>query len=214
MLSQVRKPVKDIKEVTATQFKFVGGRLCLDFVNTVGARGSSQTREKLVSFANLMRWSEQAGILSRPKAARLLRRAAAQPRVARSVLARAISLREALHRILKSAVEGRNPVQADLRHLNREIAIARTRQRLTHSAGAFLWTWEDDGALDRTLWPVAISAAELLTSDSLGLVRRCGDEECGWMFLDTSRNRSRHWCDMRDCGNRAKVARFRQRLRG
>ena len=61
--------------------------------------------------------------------------------------------------------------------------------------------------------PVASSAAELLTSAALEDTRECDSEGCGWLFLDTSRSRRRRWCDMRDCGNLAKVRRFRERRR-
>jgi predicted RNA-binding Zn ribbon-like protein len=57
---------------------------------------------------------------------------------------------------------------------------------------------------------VARSAAELLQSEELGRVRRCDGEDCRWLFLDTSRSRNRRWCDMADCGNTAKVRRYRQ----
>jgi predicted RNA-binding Zn ribbon-like protein len=60
------------------------------------------------------------------------------------------------------------------------------------------------------LWPVLRSAAELLTSDRMDRVRLCSAEDCDWLFLDSSRNRSRRWCDMAVCGNRSKVRRFRQ----
>jgi predicted RNA-binding Zn ribbon-like protein len=63
------------------------------------------------------------------------------------------------------------------------------------------------------LWPVARSAAELLTSGDLARVGQCPGEECGWLFLDTSRAGRRQWCDMADCGNLAKVRRFRDQRR-
>ena len=61
------------------------------------------------------------------------------------------------------------------------------------------------------LWPVARSAADLLTSDDLGRVRECAGERCNWLFIDRSKNHSRRWCDMQDCGNVAKVRRYRSR---
>ncbi len=213
MLSQTGKRVNHARPVGAPEFRFLGRSLCLDFVNTVGFRGRTPNQDKLLRFADLVRWSELAGILRHSTAVRLLDLAAEQPRAAHSLLARAIRLREALHCIFKAVIEGRNPLQADLQTLNREIATARAHQRLTHPGNGFIWRWDKDGALDRMLWPVAIAAAELLISEKLVLLRQCADEECRWMFLDTSRNRSRHWCDMRDCGNRAKVAQFRRRLR-
>jgi predicted RNA-binding Zn ribbon-like protein len=79
-------------------------------------------------------------------------------------------------------------------------------------------TWIDGGRaglLDDALWAVARSAADLLISETtLAHLRECAAETCGWLFLDRSKNGSRRWCDMKVCGNRAKVRRFRRRARG
>lgn len=176
--------------------KFVGGRLCLDFVNTVGARlGNEPLRDKLVSYADLAKWSGLAGLPA--------------PRGAGSgatVFKRALALREALYRIFNS----RKPGGTDMQILQRELSIARSHERLSKR---LVWTWDQPRAPERMLWEVARSAAELLTSEDRHKIRRCAGDECGWLFLDTSRNHSRQWCVMRDCGNRAKVRRFRERLR-
>jgi len=195
-------------------WKLVGGRLCLDFINTVGGRVSPAAvlRDKLADYNELLEWSQAAGIAKPAESRNLARRAASHRRDAQTTLARAVLLREALYRIFTAAAEGRRPREADLGTLSRELRIARARERLTHTGGAFEWAWEDgEPALDRILWPVSLSAAEVLTSGDLSRLRQCEGHECGWMFLDTSRNRSRHWCDMKDCGNRAKVRRFRKR---
>ena len=194
-------------------WKFVGGRLCLDFINTVGGRVGQATilRDKLADYSDLLEWSRLAGIANPTESRNLARLSASHQQPAEPILARAVLLREALYRILKSTIEGRRPRPADLDTLSRELRVARARERLTHTRGVFGWTLENEPALDRILWPVSISAAELLISSDLSRLRQCGGEECGWMFLDTSRNRSRHWCDMKDCGNRAKVRRFRNR---
>ena len=60
---------------------------------------------------------------------------------------------------------------------------------------------------------VALDAARILTSAERERVQSCGDPECGWFFLDTSRNHSRRWCNMQSCGNRNKVRRFYRRQR-
>jgi predicted RNA-binding Zn ribbon-like protein len=83
---------------------------------------------------------------------------------------------------------------------------------------AYTWGWDRSGdhrgiRLDSPLWPVAQSAAELLTSPMLGRVKVCAGEGCGWVFLDESRNGSRRWCDSRDCGNRERVRRYLARKR-
>jgi predicted RNA-binding Zn ribbon-like protein len=194
-------------------WKFVGGRLCLDFINTVGGRLVPATvlRDKLADYDDLIEWSRLANLVNRIESGRLARRAASHPQTAEAVLARAALLREALYRIFQAVAKNRRPPPADLDTLSRELQLARARERLTHTRGAFTWALENEPALDRILWPVSLSAAELLISSDLSRLRQCGGEECGWMFLDTSRNRSRQWCDMRDCGNRAKVRRFRKR---
>jgi len=85
--------------------------------------------------------------------------------------------------------------------------IAGERSRCT-------WLWAEGGkALDCVLWPIARSAADLLTEGPLGAIRRCEGKGCGWLFLDTSRNRTRRWCDMRICGNRAKARRHHERMK-
>jgi predicted RNA-binding Zn ribbon-like protein len=84
--------------------------------------------------------------------------------------------------------------------------------RLTAVQTEFVWQWDEDATdLDRVLWPIAQSAAELLTSPELARVRECAKEHCNWLFVDRSKNRSRRWCDMQECGNVAKVRRYRSR---
>ena len=88
------------------------------------------------------------------------------------------------------------------------------RSQLVAVEGGYTWVWDEGGrALDSMLWPVARSAADLLTSGELQAVRQCAGRACGWLFLDTSRNRTRRWCDMSVCGNRAKARRHHERLR-
>src|SRR6202035_2884726 len=148
-------------------WKFVGGRLCLDFLNTVGGRAGSGAvlRDKLVDYNDLIDWCRFAGIANQTESLRLAQLAGSPKKQAEATLARAILLREALYRTFNSVVEGRPPRQADLEILNREFRAARANQRLTHRTGAFGWTWEDgEHALDRILWPVSLSAADVLNS--------------------------------------------------
>ncbi len=90
--------------------------------------------------------------------------------------------------------------------------MALARLRLVPGPDGLGWDWAaDDRALDGVIWSVAHSAAELLTSERLDRVRECAESRCGWLFLDASRNRSRQWCDMKVCGNRAKARRHHAR---
>ncbi len=194
--------------------KFVGERLCLDFVNTVGGWADTVIDDKLARYDDLVRWAKLAGVIPAEQARLLFARERRRQKDASDVLKRAIALRSAVHGIFRSVARRQAARVSDTKALERELAVARSHQRLKHQRGRFDWVWHDPrNALDSMLWRVSISAAELLTSPDLAHVRECGGENCGWMFLDNSRNRSRRWCEMRECGNRAKVRRFRQRNR-
>ena len=91
------------------------------------------------------------------------------------------------------------------------------RARLVPTRGGVAWAWaDDDGALDRVLWPVVWSAVELLTSADLGRIKECpggGEGPCAWLFVDTSKNAIRRWCSMAECGGEAKSRRQTARRR-
>jgi predicted RNA-binding Zn ribbon-like protein len=198
----------------AAALKLLGGSLCLDFANTVDWWGSDQPREWLTSYDELVAWSEHAGILSPAEARRLRHRASQSPAEAEAVLQRAIALREAIHRIFSAIAEGKHAPDGDVAALDAALAEALPMLRLVRAGDEFAWAWAgEEGALERMLWPVAYSAAELLTSPALARVGQCANDLCRWLFLDGSRNHSRRWCDMADCGNRAKARRHYRRTR-
>lgn len=201
-----------ITKRSAGRLKLIGGELCLDFANTVDWHASDHPREFLTSYADLVAWGQHVGILTAQEAEGLLREASRRPAEAEAALARAIALREAIYRIFSAVVTGARPAASDLDILNAALREALAHMRIDPTPDGFAWAWaEAEAALARVLWPVARSAGELLTSAALGRVRRCADQDCGWLFLDRSRNRSRRWCDMKDCGNRAKARRhYRQ----
>ncbi len=192
------------------------GWLCLDFANTADWHASEHPQEQLNSYVDFAEWAREVGLLSDRQAGRLKREAEQRADDAAVVLNRAIALREALYRIFSAMAHGLAPKTADLDILNGAITEALTRSRIVQVADGFAWGWNDAGdALDQMLWPVARSAADLLTEpDQLSRVGKCADDRgCGWLFVDTSRNRSRRWCDIKDCGNRAKQRRHYQRMR-
>ena len=144
----------------------------------------------------------------------LLQEAARRPAQAAAVLEQAIALREAIYRIFSAVAHKLPPEAADLDNLNAALSEALSRSQIIPAADGFAWDWSGDGALDQMLWPIARSAADLLTSEEIHRIGECADDRgCGWLFLDMSRNHSRRWCDMKDCGNRAKASRHYQRQR-
>jgi predicted RNA-binding Zn ribbon-like protein len=192
-----------------------GGRLCLDYANTADWHASDQPVERLTSYAEFVSWSRQAGVLTENQAKRLLRRAADRPEEARVVMNRAIALREAIYEIFAAVAHGQAPQATDLTALNAALSEMLTRSQIAPTETGFAWQWAgEQDTLDRPLWSVARSAADLLTSDELRRVGQCADDRgCGWLFLDTSRNHTRRWCSIKDCGNRAKAQRHYERKR-
>jgi predicted RNA-binding Zn ribbon-like protein len=200
----VATPLEDLDAARARLPRLLGGRLCLDFANTVDPRHGPGRREFLDGYADLVAWGRVAGAIDDRLAGRLLSAAGARPAAADAVLERALGLREALYRLLG----GRGAGAADLATLNRELAEAMGQARVLEGGPGLAWSWPEEAAdLARPLWPVARSAAELLTSPDLRRVRECLGDNCGWLFLDTSKNHRRIWCSMRGCGNRAKARR-------
>jgi predicted RNA-binding Zn ribbon-like protein len=190
-------------------FDFTGGLLCLDFANTVDDRPDVHPQEHLNSYHDLVSWGQQAQVLAEREAQSLLEEAARRPAEATSVLERALGVREAIFRIFKSVSEEVVPEEDDLVSLSAAVAGAQVHARIVPKAGGFDWDWSGDAnELDRMMWPVVRSAADLLTSDELDDIRLCASETCNWLFMDTSKNHSRRWCDMKSCGNRAKARRF------
>lgn len=198
----------------AGSLDLLGGRLCLDFVNTVDWRGREAPQELLNSYQDLLLWARHTGILSRREAKLLSEKADGMPREARAVAEKARRLREVLFRLFSSYAEGIAVSTEDLSAFNNALSRTMAKSRIVEIEDGFLWDIigrKDD--LDWILNPVIRSAAELLIARDIERVKSCADRECGWLFLDVSRNRSRRWCDMSDCGNRAKASRFYKKKR-
>jgi predicted RNA-binding Zn ribbon-like protein len=193
----------------------VGGALCLDFVNTVDPRHAPGRREYLDSYPALVAWGQHAAAIDTGVAGRLLQTAAGQPAEAQRVVQRAITLREALYPLFAHAASRQPPPQEDLDVLHSELTSAMAHIQVRWTPGGFTWGWEDARpGLDRVMWPVTQSAADLLVRGPLSRIRECpGAGNCGWLFLDLSKNASRRWCEMRTCGNRDKVRRHYARAR-
>jgi len=214
----------NLNERPAARMKLVGGRLCLDFVNTVGGWEPKPGREgndpfavvvradKLVDYLDLAAWGQHSGMLSESEAHVLARIARRRAREAAATLKRALALRGAIYGISVAIINRMETRSSDLDLVNRELTIAHDHVRLGGGRENFVWEWKDSkNSLDQLLWRIADSTANMLTTDDLGRLRECPGESCGWLFLDTSKNSRRQWCDMQTCGNLAKVRRFRQR---
>lgn len=211
----------NLKERPAARMKLIGGRLCLDFVNTVGGWTRDSVgnlfavvarADKLAEYLDLLAWGQHTGMLSGNEAQAFAHEARQREREAAATLKRAVALRAAIYGISVAIINRMEARSSDLDVVNRELSIAHGHVRLHEGRENFVWEWMDSkNSLDQLLWRIADSTAEMLTTDDLGRLRECPGDKCGWLFLDTSKNSRRQWCDMQTCGNLAKVRRFRQR---
>ena len=190
------------------------GWLCLDFANTVSWHASARPQEKLNTYADLVAWARSVRLVEDKAADRLLTEAAQRPEEAQAALHAARALREAIYRVFAAVAAGADPAPADLDTVNEALARGMVYLRVARAGDEFRWWWDvPRGSLTGMLWPVARSAAELLTSDDLSRVGQCADEDgCGWLFFDVSKNHSRRWCGS-GCANRAKARRFYARIK-
>ncbi|HET9405987.1 MAG TPA: ABATE domain-containing protein [Candidatus Sulfotelmatobacter sp.] len=207
-----------LKERPAATVNLIGGRLCLDFINTIGARRTKPSGEmyirdeKLNDYFDLIAWAEHAGVFNGGEVRALEKLALVRPRQARDTLRAALRLREALYGIFKSILLKRRPEPENIDVLNDWLRAARSALEIRSHRFGFRWQWgKPKISLERILWLVCESAGQLLTEGDLSRLRQCGGDDCGWIFEDRTRNRSRHWCDTRDCGNRDRVRRFRRK---
>lgn len=205
--------IQDKYSTPNKRFAFRANYRCLDFANTVVWRGTDDPKESLMVYGDLLLWCVYAGCLEADEARDLENLAQRDLKSAQQVLERARELRESLYRVCLAVHENEPVADKDVQCLNDHLAPALSQQRLIRTKSGFTTTWSDAADLSRPVWPIVQSAFELLTSDDLNRVHRCGDATCGWLFFDTSRNHSRRWCEMKDCGNRAKARRFYARTR-
>lgn len=195
-------------------FNLCGGHPALDFVNSLDDRfGAAAPLERLTDYAALLRFALEAHLLDARRAREL---AQVGPAAAQRALRAGRELREALATVLYARLEGRPLPRAALRTLERHLHRAGRHRELHWVRGARggALSWERgrfETRAELPVWLLAESAGELMMSEAVEQVRACDADTCRWLFLDTSRNHTRRWCDMRVCGNRMKARRFQAR---
>jgi predicted RNA-binding Zn ribbon-like protein len=193
----------------AAGFEWLGGSLCLDFVNTVSWGEDGPREERLGSHRDLLGWAHAAGLRASPARRGETQGGAAD--AAEPALERAHELRAALHAVFLAEAEGRRTPAAAAAALG--AFVEQAAAHLTLAPGGETWTFRFAGEEhpESPLWPVAWDAARLLTSAACPPVRRCANDRCRWLFLDESRRSNRRWCDMAVCGSRAKARTYYRR---
>jgi predicted RNA-binding Zn ribbon-like protein len=182
--------------VSVTALPRVGNALCLDFVNTVNKRPEPD-RDELMTTADLMAWAADVGLA-----------VTGQPQ--QGSIKPAHQLREAIYRTFAAIAREAEPPETALSELLRCYSVMPRPSGLARGNETYHLRWAPADAAG-VLWFVAASGTELLTRGPLDRIGEC--PSCRWLFLDTSRNKQRRWCDMQTCGSRDKVQRFRTRDR-
>ena len=196
------------------ELHLVGGNAALDFANTVGSHSSDHPHDYIHTFEELLDWCARAGVLT-PEQGRVLRKkAAAEPARAAEALKQAGRLRQTIYRLFMAVARGEPTLRAELDRFNSFVEGAFGHARVAYTGGAFGLDFDPAGRLDGMLAAIAWSAIELLRSSEIGRVKACGKDTCGWLFVDRSKNKSRRWCEMSDCGNGEKARRFQSRKKG
>jgi predicted RNA-binding Zn ribbon-like protein len=194
-------------------FELIAGQPALDLVNTLDWRFREGHPEELLgTYSDLVHFCEQSNLLTSSHARRILR-TVSEPIAAR-VLSATKELREATSEVFYAALEGRDPAAPPLKILDVRFKSSREHQNLLWSESHLSWEWSRSALQpELPLWLLSLSTEDLMTADEFHKVRECGNSECRWLFLDTSKNHTRRWCNMKICGNRMKARRFKAQHR-
>ena len=196
------------------ELKIVGGLPCLDFTNTVYWREREDREEFLKTYQDLLDWALRINLVPMAQAKKLKKKADKNPEKAEAVLRRAIDLRDLIYRIFSDLSQGRLVDEDDLDRLSFEWNRRMSHSRLVQEPDGFHWRINSEEESPNAIFdPILTSCIDLLTSRNIRRVKKCLDPYCSWLFYDKSRNLSRRWCDMKDCGNRAKFNRFYKRAK-
>lgn len=198
--AQDRLPVRDLP--------IVAGHLALDFANTIDDPVGPTRFDHIAEYPALLHWASRVAVLTGPDAGRLARAATEHPRKAQYALRRAHQLRQLLNAVFTEIAAGSAQIGSqEWADLRRFLADALTRADVTRSDDHFQLSWPsqtDD--LAALLDPIAFAAVDLLTTPDVVRVKQCAG--CPWLYLDRSRNGSRRWCAMNDCGTHEKIRRY------
>jgi predicted RNA-binding Zn ribbon-like protein len=190
-------------------FELIAGHPALDLVNTLDWRFRDEGAEELLpSYDDLLRFSAQSAILTAKQIRQILRTTTES--AAADALVACRELREAAADVFYAVVDDRNPAASQIKALGRFFKEACEHQQLAWSGSRLAWEWPaSESGAELPLWMLSLSTTRLLTSDDMGRLRACEKPDCRWLFLDTSKNHTRRWCDMKICGNRMKARRFK-----
>lgn len=197
-----------------TEFAWVGGHACLDFVNTAGGATKSRNIERLGDYRAAVRWARIAGLITTSEERKLRALADAHPQQAADQLAILRAEREDSYAVLLAIAAEQVPHEREIARIGSYIkdAVAIARLAMPRSKPCAWIVPATITGLGVIRHRIALTMAEILTGEDRLNIREC--EACSWLFLDRSPTKRRRWCSMAACGNRAKARRHYQRQPG
>jgi len=198
-------------KLNTAPFQLVAGHPVLDLVNTLDWRFRAAGSEEFLNrYADLLRFSEQSGLLTSLEVRKL---ATGDLIRKKRILSSTKKLRECLASILYAIAAGQAPQIEDVRTLSTFARTVRETEDLEWCVSRLQWKANKHrtNALDTPFRKLVSVALNILTSEALNKLSACSNPECRWLFLDGSKNKGRRWCDMKLCGNRIKARRYRGR---
>ncbi len=188
----------------------LGNHTALDFTNTVEVLPSGEVLDIFTSYQHVVAWCIRAGVFDEVTAHHLRQVAASRPAEAERVLEATQVFRSQAIAVWQSVVEHRAPAAEQFAHVNAWLARYAPFRHLAQNGHGCVWQWElGQHELEQPIAALSLATAELLVAERILQVRRCPN--CGWFFLDTSRNGKRRWCSMEMCGSKMKSRRQYER---
>ena len=215
MIGKAQAMVSDeLPPSRAASLALVGGELALNFANTSSGRGSTGHQEHLRATGDVVDWAEHARAIL-PQDADWLRSMTPQdPQLAQKLLMAALALRESIYNLGAELAAGRPAPREEVDRIAAVQASSLAKAALQPIAGRYAWSWDaKTSPIEAVLGPISLSAMKMLMQADLTRIKQCPGEKCGWLFLDATKNKSRRWCEMEVCGNRAKQKRRAERMR-
>lgn len=220
MVKPILMETPQAASTTPRELPILGGHLALDFANTVDDPLGPARHDHAATHPDLLQWATRVELVSERQVTMLLRSAADDPQREAATLRRAHLLRDALNDVFGALADGQPDVSDPWTHLRPYVADAFAAASVVPADGTDRsgqgrrrqsWAWPQNDEFDVVLHPIAIAAAELLVGPDLPRLKRCA--RCPWLFIDQSKNHSRRWCDMNDCGRAQKIERYVARRR-
>lgn len=183
-----------------------GGCLCFNFINTVHSRKDDVIYDYLNSYEDLLGWCKRIEILPEQRLRQINALARGDGKMAAKTLTKARELREAMYIVFSQIRSEKSMPVEPLEKFNRALTNALAQLQLHIAKGKLSLRWPLAVSLEEPLWHILKSSFDVWTQEDPLRIKECPN--CGWIFLDKTKNKGRRWCNMKACGSNDKALRY------